>query len=43
MPDTIAHKLRGWLVAVVILCIALGSIFFQSSNWRADVTLLSTS
>src|SRR6478609_2755557 len=30
---TFAQKLRGRLVTIVILCIAIGLIFFLSSNW----------
>jgi membrane fusion protein, multidrug efflux system len=33
MTDTTGKKLRGWLVAAVILGIALGLIFVLSSNW----------
>ena len=33
MPSTLAKKIRGWLVATVILCLAIGLVFFLSSNW----------
>src|SRR5215469_6733006 len=33
MPSTVAPKLRGHLVAIVILAMAIGLIFFLSSNW----------
>src|SRR5205085_8001234 len=33
MSDTIAKKLRGWIVAVAILCMALALIFFLSDKW----------
>jgi membrane fusion protein (multidrug efflux system) len=33
MPPSVGQKVRGWLVAVVILCIAVGLVFFLSSNW----------
>jgi membrane fusion protein (multidrug efflux system) len=33
MPPTVAQKIRGRLVAIVILCMAIGLIFFLSSNW----------
>src|SRR6266508_3397907 len=32
-PSTFAQKLRGWLVTITILCIAVGLVFFLSSNW----------
>lgn len=35
MTDTIAKKLRGWIVAVVILGIAIALIFVLSYNWTA--------
>jgi membrane fusion protein (multidrug efflux system) len=33
MPDTIGKKLRGRIVAGVILCFAVGLIFLLSRNW----------
>jgi membrane fusion protein, multidrug efflux system len=33
MPSSIVQKIRGRLVAIVILCLAIGLIFFLSSNW----------
>jgi membrane fusion protein (multidrug efflux system) len=33
MPFTIGQKIRGRLVAVTILCIAIALIFFLSTNW----------
>jgi len=33
MRATLVHKIRGRLVTIVILCIAMGLIFFLSSNW----------
>src|SRR5262249_22199502 len=33
MPSTILQKIRGRLVAIVILCLAVGLIFFLSTNW----------
>jgi membrane fusion protein, multidrug efflux system len=33
MPSTLAQKIRGRLVAIVILCLAIGLVFFLSSNW----------
>src|ERR1700689_5866493 len=33
MSDTIAKKLRGWIVAVVILGIAIALIFVLPFNW----------
>jgi hypothetical protein len=33
MSDTIAQKLRGWIFAFAILCIALALIFFLSPHW----------
>jgi len=33
MPSTIAQKIRGRLVTIVILCLAVALIFFLSSNW----------
>jgi membrane fusion protein (multidrug efflux system) len=35
MSDTIVKKLRGWIVAVVILGIAIALIFVLSYNWTA--------
>jgi membrane fusion protein, multidrug efflux system len=35
MPETIAKKLRSWIVAVVILGIAIALIFVLSHNWTA--------
>ncbi len=35
MPDTTAKKLRGWIVAVAILAIALVVVFVLSFNWTA--------
>ena len=35
MPDTIAKKLRGWIVGGVILCFAAGLILLLSRNWTA--------
>src|SRR5512133_390837 len=33
MPLTIGQKIRGRLVAITILCIAIAVIFFLSTNW----------
>src|SRR5215467_15846793 len=33
MPPSVAQKVRGWIVAVVILCIAAGLVVFLSSSW----------
>ena len=33
MPSTLAQKVRGRLVAIVVLCLAIGLVFFLSSNW----------
>ena len=33
MPFTIGQKIRGRLVAITILCIAVALIFFLSTNW----------
>ena len=33
MTDTLAKKLRGWIVAGAILCIAIVLIFILSFNW----------
>src|SRR5258708_353617 len=33
MPLTIGQKIRGRLVAIAILCIAIALIFFLSTNW----------
>src|SRR4029434_9353550 len=33
MPFSIGHKIRGLLVTVTILCVAIARIFFLSSNW----------
>jgi membrane fusion protein (multidrug efflux system) len=33
MPLTVAQKIRGGLVTLTILCIAIGLIFFLSGNW----------
>ncbi len=35
MPNTTSTKLRGWIVAIVILAIAIGLIVVLSSNWTA--------
>src|SRR5277367_2568697 len=35
MPDTTSTKFRGWIVAIVILGIAIGLIAVLSSNWTA--------
>jgi membrane fusion protein (multidrug efflux system) len=35
MPNTTSTKLRGWIVAIVILGIAIGLVAVLSSNWRA--------
>ena len=33
MPSTVAQKIRGRLVAIVVLCLAIGLVFLLSSNW----------
>jgi membrane fusion protein (multidrug efflux system) len=33
MTETLAKRLRGWAVALTVLVLALGLIFFLSSNW----------
>ena len=35
MPHTFRRRVRGRLVSIVILCIAVGLILFLSSNWTA--------
>lgn len=35
MTDTLAKRLRGWMVAVAILGIAIGLVFVLSYNWTA--------
>jgi membrane fusion protein, multidrug efflux system len=35
VPNTVAKKIGAWIVAVAILCIAVGLIFVLSNNWTA--------
>src|SRR5215510_11180894 len=35
MPSNVAQKIRGRLVAIVILCLAIGLIFLLSSHWTS--------
>jgi membrane fusion protein (multidrug efflux system) len=35
MADPTSKKLRGWLVTTIVLCIAIGLVFFLSTNWSA--------